>query len=282
MWLEFFNLNLIFLFLFLPKFDSMWFRKISFVGTVIGSIFISNMNAQNRITDRNNIGWYAANATIKLDSKFSALVEYQWRRNNYISDWQQGLLRFGLNYQALPNLQLRAGYAWAETFPYGEIPINGMGKDFTEHRIYEAATITGKISFIDLSHRFMLEQRWVGRYTNPSLTKEDEFTYHNRIRYMARLQAPLKGKSITDKTPYLVIYDEVMLGFGKNTGENVFDQNRIGILLGYQFNKNFRLEGGYLNQIIQLGREIDGKNVYQKNNGFLLSTSFTIDTSKGK
>jgi hypothetical protein len=28
------------------------------------------------------------------------------------------------------------------------------------------------------------------------------------------------------------------MGFGKNVNENVFDQNRLAILLGYRFNKN--------------------------------------------
>ncbi len=236
-----------------------------------------NAYSQNRITDRNNIGWYALSTTAKINKKFSANLEYQWRRNDYITTWQQSLLRFGLNYQALPNLQLRAGYAWAETFPYGEIPINGMGKDFTEHRIYQAATLTGKLGIVDLSHRFMLEQRWVGRYTSATLSKEDDFVFHNRGRYMLRGQIPLKGKNITYKTPYAAVYNEIMIGFGKDTGENVFDQNRFGVLLGYQFNKNLKIEGGYLNQIIQFGREIEGKNVFQKNNGFIITTAINLN-----
>ena len=235
---------------------------------------------QNRISNHNNIGSYAYNGTFKLDSKFSIHTEYQWRRNDYITTWQQSLLRLGINYQANPNLQLRLGYAWAETFPYGEIPLNGMGKDFTEHRIYEMATVTDKIGKIDLSHRFMLEQRWVGRYSNASLTSEDQYPFMNRARYMIRLQMPLKGTSIVEKTPYVAVYDEVMIGFGKNVGENIFDQNRIGVLLGYKFNDLLRVEGGYLNQIVQLGREVEGKNVFQYNNGFIVSANFNFDFSK--
>ncbi len=244
-------------------------------------VLISNsLSAQNRISNHNNIGWYAYNGTFKLDSKFSIHTEYQWRRNDYITSWQQSLLRLGINYQANPNLQLRLGYAWAETFPYGEIPLNGMGKDFTEHRIYEMATVTDKIGKIDLLHRFMLEQRWVGRYSNANLTSEDQYPFMNRARYMIRLQMPLKGTTIADKTPYAAVYDEVMIGFGKNVGENIFDQNRIGVLVGYKFNNLVRIEGGYLNQIVQLGREVEGKNVFQYNNGFIVSANFNFDFSK--
>lgn len=259
----------------------MFFSKTKLLFSSIFLVLISqSVFCQNRISNHNNIGWYAYNGTFKLDSKFSIHTEYQWRRNDYIETWQQSLLRLGINYQANPNLQLRLGYARAETFPYGEIPINGMGKDFTEHRIYEMATVTDKIGKIDLSHRFMLEQRWVGRYSNADLTSEDQYPFLNRARYMIRLQMPLKGNSIADKTPYVAVYDELMIGFGKNVGENIFDQNRIGVLVGYKFNNLVRVEGGYLNQIVQLGREVEGKNVFQYNNGFIVSANFTFDLSK--
>ena len=61
--------------------------------------------------------------------------------------------------------------------------------------------LADKIAFVDFSHRFMLVQRLVGRYSNPNLTNEDEFPLLNRFRYMLRLQIPFKGKEIKDKTP---------------------------------------------------------------------------------
>jgi hypothetical protein len=76
---------------------------------------------------------------------------------------------------------LRAGYAWIETYPYGDFPINGLGKDFTEHRIFQMVTLTDKISKVELSHRFMLEQRFVGRYTKPELIVEDDYLFLNTI-----------------------------------------------------------------------------------------------------
>ena len=241
---------------------------------------LTPLTAQNRIKDHNNIGWFAYNGTFKLNEKIGLHSEYQWRRDGYVTDWQQGLLRLGINYNFNPSVQLRVGYAWIETFPYGEIPLNGMGKDFTEHRVYEMVTVQDKIGSVNLAHRFMLEQRWVGRYSSQDLDKEDEFPFMNRLRYMLRLQIPLKGNAMADKTPYVALYDEVFLGFGKNVGENVFDQNRVGLLLGYKFNKTLQLEGGYLNQIVQLGREIDTKNVFQYNNGFIASMIWNFDVSK--
>ena len=240
------------------------------------------LGQNNRLNTNNNIGWYNYFGTFKVAEKFGIHTEYQWRRNNYITDWQQSLLRVGLNYNLSPRVLFRVGYAWIETYPYGDIPLNGLGRDFTEHRIFEMVQLSHKEGIVDFSHRFMLEQRFVGRYTSANEATEDEFPLLNRLRYMVRFQIPLKGKEIKDKTPYVALYDEVIVGFGKNVNANIFDQNRIGILLGYRFNKNFRIEAGYLNQTLQYGRQISGQNVFQNNNGFIINTNFNFDLTTKK
>lgn len=234
----------------------------------------------NRLNTSNQIGWYTYFGTFKLSNKLGLHTEYQFRRNQVITDWQQSLLRIGLNYALHPAVQLRVGYGWIETFSYGEFPLNGFGKQFTEHRIFQMAQLSQKVGEVDFSHRFMLEQRFVGKYSSASATRESEFPLLHRMRYLIRMQVPLKGNEIQDKTPYLALYDEVFVGFGKNVNANVFDQNRIGVLLGYRFSKNFRLEGGYLNQTVQYGRQINGKNVFQYNNGLIINSNFTLDFTK--
>lgn len=244
-------------------------------------ICTATIKAQNtRLNDYNQIGWINYFGTFKITEKYSLHSEYQLRRDNYVSDKQQGLLRVGINYQANPKLQLRLGYAWIETYNYGEYAINGFGKDFTEHRLFQTATLNEKISIFDISHRFMLEQRFVGRYSKPELNTEDEYPFLNRFRYMFRIQMPLKGTEIKNKTAYLAAYNELFIGFGNNVNENIFDQHRIGLLLGYRFDSNFRIEGGYLNQTLQLGREINQRNIFQNNNGFIINTVFNFDLMK--
>ena len=85
---------------------------------------------------------------------------------------------------------------------------------------------------------------------------------------------------MADKTPYAAIYDEIFVGFGKNVNENVFDQNRLGVLLGYRFSSKVRIEGGFLSQIVQLPREVTGRNVFQYNTGVILSTIINADLFK--
>lgn len=236
------------------------------------------LQAQNtRITDRNTIGWFNQFATIQFSNKWSGHLEYQWRREGIVRTWQQSLLRTGINYQATNRLQLRAGYAFVETFPYGDYPLQAAGRAFPEHRTYQMATLTDAVGRVDISHRLMLEQRWIGRFTSPEVPKVDDYLFLNRLRYQLRLQAPLNKPKLEDATAYAAVYNEVFVGFGKNVNENVFDQNRLGVLLGYRFNKTLRTEAGFLQQIVQLGREVNARNVFQYNNGVIVNAYYTID-----
>jgi len=129
---------------------------------VLGLFFNPSFGQNNRLNTSNQIGWYTYFGTFKLSNKLGLHMEYQFRRANVITDWQQSLLRLGLNYQLHPAVQVRVGYGWIETFPYGEFPLNGFGKQFTEHRIFQMAQLSQKVGKVDFSHRFMLEQRFVG------------------------------------------------------------------------------------------------------------------------
>ena len=62
-----------------------------------------------------------------------------------------------------------------------------------------------------------------------------------------------------------------MIGFGENVAANVFDQNRIGLLIGYRKSSYFKVEAGYLNQLLQFGRLVDEEHVFQNNNGLILN-----------
>jgi hypothetical protein len=248
---------------------------------VIIFLFYGNMEAQNtRLTDHNSVGWYSFFTTVKVAPKVSFHGDFQYRRDDYVVKDLQNLLRVGINYQLHPRITTRVGYAHAETFAYGDIPLNSLGRQFSENRTFEAITITDKINKVDLSHRFMLEQRWVGRYSTAAAKTEDLFPLTNRLRYMLRAQLPLKGTSIANKTPYVVAFQEILIQFGKNVGENIFDQNRLCLLLGYRFNNNYRLEAGVINQNVLFGREVDNRNVMQYNIGPTVNLVTNFDFSK--
>lgn len=238
---------------------------------------ITSITAQNnRIKDSNTIGWDAFFMNYKLAEKWSFHGEFQWRRVEWIIKPQQNLYRIGLNYNLHSQITLKAGYAFADTYNYGEIPISDSEMRFPEHRTYLMAIISNPINQFSLSHRFMLEQRWIGRSSDPKVNEIDEFVFMNRVRYMFRMDLPLKGNTLDNQEPYLAAYDELMIGFGENVNQNIFDQNRIGLLAGFKFSGSKRIEAGYLNQTLQLGRLVNGNNVFQHNNGFIVNTYFNF------
>lgn len=247
-----------------------------FLLCVLFSFSICNAQ-QKRLKDYNSIGWYNIFTTTQLNSKWGIHAEFQFRRDEFIKNGQQNLFRTGINFQPDKSILFRLGYANIETFSYGDYPINALGKQFTEHRIFEMVSFQNKFHAADLTHRFILEQRFNGKYSSADLTKEDEYVFLNRLRYMCRVQIPIGSTKSQVKMPYLAFYDEVFIGFGKNVGENIFDQNRIGVLLGYKLNETAKIELGYLNQIVQLSREIDNKNVFQYNSGLLANVIININ-----
>jgi Protein of unknown function (DUF2490) len=226
--------------------------------------------AQNdRLNDYNNTNWLQTFNTIHLNKKWSLHVEYQWRREQGVKYWQQSLLRVGANYKINENIILHGGYAWVETYPYGDYPIASAGT-FPEHRVYEQLTLRQPANKFLFTHRFRIEQRWLGR-VQPGTDREiADWLFLHRFRYQFRTQYPFWAKG--DKQLYGVAADELFIGAGKNVGTNIFDQNRIFLLLGFKLNKKISLEGGYFNQTLQQGRRVNNNTIMQRNNGVVLSS----------
>jgi hypothetical protein len=227
-------------------------------------------SAQNdRLNDFNNINWLQTINTISLSKKWSAHLEYQWRREDGLKYGQQSLLRMGVNYKLHENITAHIGYAWIETYPYGDYPIASAGT-FPEHRLYEQISFRQPVNKWNFTHRFRIEQRWLGRIKPGTSREIESWAFLHRFRYQFRMQYPFYNKG--NRQLYGAAADEVLIGAGKNVGVNIFDQNRIFLLLGYKFSKHFTLEGGYLNQTLQQGRRINNNTIIQRNNGVVLTS----------
>jgi hypothetical protein len=257
------------------------FKKVFWI--VLLTFSFTALKAQSgRMNTHTAIGWYNYFGNYRLSDKLSLHAEYQWRRTPLLTDWQQSLLRIGINYHLKPSVLFRAGYAWAETFPYGDISINVYGKKFSEHRMYQMIQLSQQEGRFDCTHRLMLEQRWIGRFSSAALEKEDDYIYANRMRYMFRTVYRLRKDARIYPLPYVAAYDEILIGFGKNVAINIFDQNRLGCLLGVKLNANWSIEGGYFNQILQFSRLVAGQSVMQYNRGIILNASHAVDWRKKK
>ncbi|HWJ29727.1 MAG TPA: DUF2490 domain-containing protein [Flavisolibacter sp.] len=235
------------------------------------SFNISAFAQNDRLSDYNNINWIQTINTFHINKKWSLHLEYQWRRIDGLKNWQQSILRTGATYKLNENASVHAGYGWIETFPYGDYPIASAGT-FPEHRLYEQLNLKQVLQKFTLTHRFRVEQRWLGK-VKPGTTEDkreiEKWNYLNRFRYQFRVQRSLWKHE--EKELYLAGADELLIGAGKNAGVNIFDQNRIFLMAGFTLNKHVSLEAGYLNQTLMQGTRINGKTIMQRNNGLMMS-----------
>ncbi len=185
-----------------------------------------------------------------FSKKFGMHAEVQWRRHDVVLQPQQLLLRGGLNFYSGTNSFFTLGYAYVETYPYGELP---SPITFPEHRLWQQLQVKSALKRIEMICRFRLEQRYVhAPVLNLNTVKFEtgDAVYTNRFRLLTRFSVPLNKKEIVDHALYLSAYDELFINFGKNVGMNVFDQNRAYLALGYKFPVVGRVELGYLYQTI--------------------------------
>lgn len=232
----------------------------------------------NRIHTTNHNAWLMYFGNHKISSRFGIHAEAQWRRNNFLSDDQQLLLRTGLDYYLKDNSRITVGYAFVETYPYGDFHV---AKAFSEHRIWQQFATAQQLGKVKLAHRYRLEQRMIG---NSNTTAASNARFENRFRYQAKATMPLNPSS---KHPFfLSVYDEVFINWGKDVGYNIFDQNRLYGALGFTISSTAKIELGFLYQTVQL-RGLDtalttARNKIEDNYTFQLGFFHNLDFSKKK
>jgi Protein of unknown function (DUF2490) len=115
----------------------------------------------------------------------------------------------------------------------------------------------GKLNF---SNRYNLE------YRLRDLQNNGKYLPNWRIRYMAKLEKPIKGLLSEKKPVTFTLYDEVFLQFGESVknNPNVFDQNRVYFGASYEVIRNIKVSLGYIYgfQERNSGKEFDNINTF--------------------
>lgn len=178
--------------------------------------------------------WLIYIGSKKVNSKWNIHNEVQYRNYDAVGDLEQLLLRTGVGYNLSENnhnLLLGYGYILSQNY----VADTQEKTDVNEHRIFQQFTSKQKIGSVSLSHRYRFEQRFV------------ESDFKMRLRYFLAFKVPLVKTETLPSKLYISAYNEVFL----NTESSVFDRNRVYGGLGYQLNKNVRIEAGYMNQLFE-------------------------------
>lgn len=175
--------------------------------------------------------WGIVTVVLPGDSshKWGGYTEFQTRTNNVFSQFQYYEVKAGVSYDIDRNFTALLGTGRYTTFDYMDI---GKGPTATETRFWEQITSNQFLYRIKLEHRYRVEQRWVNG------------DYRNRFRYRLNVFVPLNSTKIEAKTWFISVFDEVFL----NNKVPNFERNRISAAVGYQFDKSWILQAGWINQ----------------------------------
>ena len=190
------------------------------------ALFFTLSNFAQQIGDDKLGSWHMYFGTNKISEKLSIHTEAQLRYYENGKNFNQLLLRTGLNYHINPNA--------IATFGYGHITTDGTFEEFPdeenskENRIFQQFILKNTVGKFKFEHRYRLEQRFI-KFADRKDTQ-------HRARYRIQVTYPLSDVF------FLNFYDEIFL----NLQDDVYGQNRLYGAIGANVFKNTSVQIGYL------------------------------------
>lgn len=210
-----------------------------FTLSIIALITISSTQAQE-----GRIGaWFQFKGNMKFaeSKQWNWTKEVQYRSFDWVGDTQQFLARTGIGYKINDNFHVFAGYAFFRNASFTTTDEGQVKMIGSEHRPYQALTISQKFKGWQIGQKYVAEQRII----------KDAF--EARFRYVLSATVPLNNKSMEPKTVFLKVGNDLLL----QTKGDVFDQNWVFGSVGYKANDYVTASVGYLNQIFKGGNSVD-------------------------
>jgi hypothetical protein len=186
-------------------------------------------------SQKSDIGnWFIYFGNQKINQNWNWHNEIQCRNYDFIGDTNQLLLRTGIGYNLTENNNnVLLGYAFVNTHKY--ITNSDQKQESNEHRIFQQFITKQNFDRLYFLHRYRVEERFLS----------DDFQV--RLRYFLSASIPLNKKTLDKNAIYFSTYNEIFV----NTEKPLFDRNRIYAALGFVINKNFKVEAGFMSQILE-------------------------------
>ena len=207
-------------------------KKTCFSLLIFFLLLTINISAQ-----KSNVGnWFVYLGNQKINNQWNWHNELQYRNFNFLGDLNQLLLRTGIGYNLTENNNnILLGYGFINSQKYISDSNEKVGTN--EHRIYQQFITKQSFDKVFLQHRYRIEERFLPN------------DFQMRFRYFIGINIPINKPKIEKNAFYLSGYNEIFI----NAQQHIFDRNRLYGAIGYVFNKNIKMEGGYMAQTVSTG-----------------------------
>ncbi len=220
---------------------------------------------QEKTIIRGNQQWVQHYQQFGLGNGFTAAVDGGFRWRDGLSEKSQYLVRMGLLYQLLSNVQIGGGIAYGGLFLDDDISVR-------EFRIYQEINHRIPLGKSGFSHRFRLEER----FFHNNINDLNRFSW--RFRYALQFNIFITSLGSNGQALLLNIGDEIFLNTGKDIIYNAFDQNRFIVGPSFRLPSNWTVGLSYNYQYGAVNTEA----TYFQNHVFWLTSRHTIDLRRSQ
>ncbi len=200
--------------------------------------------AQKQVNEQEQF-WVGYLNQTRLSNKWGIWLDVHARRTDFADRWSTQIFRPGVTYYLNESIRVTAGYAYVRSYPPA-----GQHTVRPEHRPWQQVFWTGKRKRLHSVQTIRMEERFMRKNANDQLL--DGYNFNFRFRYLLNLMVPLNRDYIEPKTVFFAFNDEIHINAGKQITQNMFDQNRLFLGVGYQFNPSTNIQVGYMNLFQQL------------------------------
>jgi hypothetical protein len=205
-------------------------KKYYFITTIFLLLCTIALHAQKSNTGN----WFIYFGNQKISNKWNWHNEVQYRNFNFIGDLSQLLVRTGIGYNLTENNNnILLVYGFINSQKYLSNSNEKVGTN--EHRVFQQFITRQSFNKVFLQHRYRIEERFLPN------------DFQMRFRYFLGINIPINKPRLEKNAYYFSAYNEIFI----NAQQNIFDRNRLYGAIGYIFNKNIKMEAGYMAQTLE-------------------------------
>ena len=201
-------------------------------------LVVQFISAQNENYSHNS-SWNALTIEADINDKWSVKNELNFRRTNFLKNWEQLVLRPSVQYSIDNRLTAAIGYTYIQNYSYSNF---SPPLDLKEHNLWQQLFIGQNFEHFNLFHRLRFEERFNQNANlnndRPMISGTD---YSGRLRYRLIVALPLIKKQRISA----LLYDEVFLDFEEELRPRKFDQNWIFLGLRFRKSEHVTITSGY-------------------------------------